>query len=521
MIEVELPDGSIAEFPDGTPPEAMKKAIQKKFPVKPGMVEDAGRSFLSGLRQGTEGMVGMFGDANKMTGDALAWGAGKLGAGEGVQGAIRSGARIVSPFPNAPTTQELQQNITTPVVGEAYQPQTLPGEYTRTIGQFAPGAALGPGSFGQKVAMAVVPAVSSETAGQAARLFGLERYEPYARAAGAIAGGALAAGRTNPAQQAAKGAPTREALKQQTDDLYGQLRDAGIKYDSNAYGQSVVKMAADLRKAGFRESVAGDAFKVVNELADDVARGVSPDFDDINGLVESIGQKARDAARQGDNTLAKAFGIIRDNLDDLERAGATISTTPMPKAQQIALTKAARETALRNIKARTLEEVLANADTYRAGQEAGIRNGIGNLLRSKKGIQLFRGKEREALLEVANGRKALKTLSKFGFDLSKLSGNATLMPTLGIGTAYGLGGPIAGAALAAGGTAAKALSPAMTMRAFDQASAAIRSGLINAPQTQQAVRSQNIAALARLLLASKAGEASATRNAPAFNANNQ
>ena len=52
MIEVELPDGSIAEFPDGTPPEAMKKAIQKKFPVKPGMVEDAGRSFLSGLRQG-------------------------------------------------------------------------------------------------------------------------------------------------------------------------------------------------------------------------------------------------------------------------------------------------------------------------------------------------------------------------------------------------------------------------------------------------------------------------------------
>jgi len=32
MIEVELPDGSVAEFPDGTPPDAMKAAIAKRFP---------------------------------------------------------------------------------------------------------------------------------------------------------------------------------------------------------------------------------------------------------------------------------------------------------------------------------------------------------------------------------------------------------------------------------------------------------------------------------------------------------
>lgn len=34
MIEVELPDGSIAEFPDGTPNDVMKAAIQKRFPVE-------------------------------------------------------------------------------------------------------------------------------------------------------------------------------------------------------------------------------------------------------------------------------------------------------------------------------------------------------------------------------------------------------------------------------------------------------------------------------------------------------
>lgn len=35
MIEVELPDGSVAEFPDGTPQEAIKGALQKRFQPQP------------------------------------------------------------------------------------------------------------------------------------------------------------------------------------------------------------------------------------------------------------------------------------------------------------------------------------------------------------------------------------------------------------------------------------------------------------------------------------------------------
>jgi len=33
-IEIDLPDGSVAEFPDGTPPEVMKGALQKRFAAK-------------------------------------------------------------------------------------------------------------------------------------------------------------------------------------------------------------------------------------------------------------------------------------------------------------------------------------------------------------------------------------------------------------------------------------------------------------------------------------------------------
>lgn len=35
MIEVELPDGSIAEFPEGTPPETIQQALKDKFPAAP------------------------------------------------------------------------------------------------------------------------------------------------------------------------------------------------------------------------------------------------------------------------------------------------------------------------------------------------------------------------------------------------------------------------------------------------------------------------------------------------------
>lgn len=512
MIEVELPDGSIAEFPDGTAPETIKQALQKQFGApqveQPGMVEDMTRSAGAGLRQGVEGMVGMFGDANRMTGDAAAWLAGKAGLGEEGQGRIRSGARFLSPFPNAPTTDEIQ-SVTDQGVGEAYHPQTTAGEYARTVGQFAPAAFAGPGSVARKTAMAAVPAVASETAGQ---LTEGTVAEPYARGLAALAGGVSVAGRGNPVKQAAKGAPTRETLKQQTDALYNTMRDAGIKYDSNAFGQSVLKMARDLKKSGLRRSVADDAYKVVRELADDVQRGLSPDFDDINGLIQNIGDKARAAARAGDKPLAKAYGIIRDQLDDFERTAVMSSTKPMPKAEFNELRTAARQTALKNIKTRAIDEIVENADTYQSGREAGIRNGISNLLRSKKGIQLFRGDERKALLDVAQGRKALRTLSRFGFDLTRLSGNATFIPAVGAVGAGSMVSPAAAGALLGAGTLAKVASPMMTERALSRAGAAIRSGGLNNARNAKQIAAQNQAAMIRVLLGAKAGETSAAMN---------
>lgn len=523
MIEVELPDGTIAEFPDGTSQDVMRNALKKRFggpaalPAPPApapetsAISDIAQAAGAGLRSGTESLAGMFGDANQMQGDIAGWAAEKLGASPETADTVRSYGRRLTAIPFAPSTSEIQ-SLTTPVVGESYQPQTIAGDYAKTIGQFAPAAIAGPGSFGRKVAMTVIPAVASETAGQ---LTEGSAIEPYARSIAALVGGVASAGRgATAAKEAAKGAPTQVQLKNQVDDLYGQMRNAGIRYDADEYGRTVTRMASDLRRSGFRPvGPAKEAFEWVDDLAKDI--GKSPDFDDVNNLIQQVGARARDAGRSPDGkSLEAAMNVIKGHLDDFEESAVMVSDTPMPKEQFNELRKTARATALKNIKSRALQEVTDKADTYQAGAEAGIRNGISNLLRSKRGLQMFKGEERKALLDVAQGRKALRTLSRFGFDLTKLSGNATALPTAAaLGAGFGIN-PLVGAGLAAAGTAAKAVSPVMTQRAFDQAQAAIRAGSLNSKQISDAARAKQLQALVRSILAAKSGENTAISNSP-------
>ncbi len=86
-----------------------------------------------------------------------------------------------------PTYQDAKSKVEQ-YTGEFYKPQSTAGEYARTIGEFAPMAALGGGGALVRAANVVGPAFVSETAGQLTK--GTE-YEPYARAAGALAGGYL------------------------------------------------------------------------------------------------------------------------------------------------------------------------------------------------------------------------------------------------------------------------------------------------------------------------------------------
>lgn len=504
MIEVELPDGTIAEFPDGMSNEEIRTILMKKT-QKPSVLGDMAKSGLSGMRSGVEGLAGMFGDTNKRSGDIAGWVAGKLGAGPEMQQAVGSIASKLTPTAMLPSTAKIQ-GLTNSVMGEGYKPQTVAGEYANTIGEFLPGAMIGPGGLGRKAAMAVIPAVASETAGQLTKGTGAE---PYARFAGGLAGGVASAGLfPSAAKSAAVGAPTREAVKQQTDDLYGALRNAGIKYDGAAYEATIARIQDGMLKEGLRPSVAKEAFGYLDDLK--MPAGHSPDFSDISGIVQALGEKSRSAVAAGDRTAAKAFDMIADGIRDFEMTAPMTSATGLAQEQVNTIRKTARGLALKNIKSRALEEIVANADTYAAGQESGIRNGINKLLRSKYGSRLFSKEERTALLQVSQGRKPLRSLSRFGLDLEKISGNATFLPTVGAIGAGAAGGPVVGAGLLAAGTAAKALSPRLTQKALEQAGAAIRSGKLGTKELTQAMKDKRVQAIIRAAIAAESAKSSAS-----------
>src|SRR5690606_15586220 len=108
MIEVELPDGTIAEFPDGTAPETIKSALKKRYSQQeegPGRLASFGTGVASGLTFGFDdeiaagintlfGFRGDYGEElerqRAMQGEARAAHPGYAVAGD-VTGAIGSG----------------------------------------------------------------------------------------------------------------------------------------------------------------------------------------------------------------------------------------------------------------------------------------------------------------------------------------------------------------------------------------------------------------------------------------------
>ena len=140
-----------------------------------GTVSDIAKSAAAGVARGVSGLVGLPGDVGRL---------------------MKAGADYLvgSPSPElggTPVTSEQAIRGIESVTGPLHDPQTTAGEYARTIGEFIPAAALGPGgAVRSALRYGVVPAIASETAGQATK--GTEA-EPYARAAAGIAtGGALA-----------------------------------------------------------------------------------------------------------------------------------------------------------------------------------------------------------------------------------------------------------------------------------------------------------------------------------------
>lgn len=262
-----------------------------------GYVEDMARGGAAGVRQGIESSLGMFGDAANNTEGVARWLAEKFGASPELAGMLGKASRaFAGPFAMSPSSADLR-SITEPMIGEPYKPQTVPGEYARTVGQFAPAVAAGPGNLPTRlITQVLLPALGSETGGQLTKG---TKVEPYARIVGALAGAAA----PSLLRRAVTPFPTSPERQQMADVLQKEGIDltAGQKTGSQrlrymeselggltgermmeSQGEQFTKAA--LAKAGINANratpeVMDDAFRTIGQKFDDLAAQTSVPFD--------------------------------------------------------------------------------------------------------------------------------------------------------------------------------------------------------------------------------------------------
>lgn len=254
MIEIKGPEG-IVQFPDGTPDEVIERAMQETYGGGTGTGEQSAMGYLkaagSGLAQGVIGIPQMAAEAGDWLG--------------------RKANTIVDPYlgytpeetaaRNAPVTQGPLAALRGASAAVNYEPQNVGEEYTKTVGQFLPSAALGPGGIGGKLMASVAGGLGSETAGQVARKVAPE-YEPYARVAGGVAGAFVPA--------AVRGLVTPNPITAERSASINVLDDAGIPTTA---GQRTGKQSLRVKETEWGGNAAAAASKATREKLTEAVLG--------------------------------------------------------------------------------------------------------------------------------------------------------------------------------------------------------------------------------------------------------
>lgn len=422
------------------------------------MLKSAG----TGLAKGVMGLGGAVGDVQQMTGDIVGWSANRLGASPETQemaSGIASRMAVPGFAMSAPRSGQIRQTVEG-FTGPMYQPQTTAGEYAQTIGEFAPGAAMGPGGLARKAALTVIPAIASETGGQITKGTAAE---PYARFGGALLGGAVASQRGNAGTKQLLGeAPSSEQVKGMADDAYQAIRDAKVVFDQKAYKSTAMKIQSDLRKEGLLPEQGGEVSSALNNIMTRVKKVNG--WTEVDSLRQNIGKLAasRDPAMAMDARRAR---IIRKHLDDLVDKGATQSLRGVPRDQIGPMVGKARELGRRNIIGRDIERMKDKGEWYVSGDESGLRNQFASY--GKKNETRLTPMEESAFKAVVRREGVLNPLTSAGSRLGQIAVGST---------GFGLGGLPGALVSIVGSAAARKFMEVYTMKGVDAALKTVLAG---------------------------------------------
>lgn len=418
-------------------------------------VIDAAKSFGTGVEQGTIGLLNTGGDianyARNTVGGWMGFSPEQLQAMSGIQSQFGIGV----PASSDQITKKVEE-----VQGPLHKPETTIGKYANTVGQFVPGAVAGPGGWLRKGALAVVPGMASEAAGQATEGTALE---PYARVAGALLGGLPAFERGNVGtKQMLKDAPSRETVAADTKAAYDAVDKAGIVYDPNAYKGAAMKIKADLAKKGWDTLQGGQVAPLMNRVNGMLKARAVADWTKVDGILKDAKTILRSPA---DETTKMHVGIIVNQLEDLVKNGKIITRKGGMTRPQINDTiDTARELARRNIMARDIEKMKNKSEWYLSGPESGLRNQFKSYGSKATGLS---DAEEAAFKSVVN---------REGFmNVAHQAGSRIVQPILAA-AGFGFGGPFGAIAAVVGSQSARKFMEVYTKSGVDKALKTVLAG---------------------------------------------
>jgi len=294
---VKFPNGEVRRLMRDARPGAPQPGSEE---IRPGLFieensdvgTDIAKSLPTGVVEGLTGLAGMQGTIGQMI------------YGEQSLGQNMPGFGIVGP-----TGEQMNQAIRNQIGYDYYQPQTVAGEYSRTFGEFLPGA-LAPGSALARGASVAVPAFTSETAGQIARgMSGGERdtnAENFARLLGGLGGGfavggvgAVRGGADISLRNAAQGVTPQQL--QMASALRDRAQAAGINMTNANALQQVTGGATGLGQ--LQRAVEGQSpllQRYFAELPEQTRNAINAQLEQIGPLVEpsQLAGQAREAANR-------------------------------------------------------------------------------------------------------------------------------------------------------------------------------------------------------------------------------
>jgi hypothetical protein len=276
---------------------------------------------------------------------------------------------------------------------------------------------------------------------------------------------------------------TKEQLKDMSQGLYQEAKEAGVEYTSQGYNRLVAGLEHKLASEGVRKDLHPDTFHAITEMIKTgKSNGAVPggrniglnELDQLRQVASKARRKFGESSNDADKRLSK---IVTDRIDDFINTpgpGAVAAGDPAKAANAIrngrALWQRMRKAeTLDKIHERALNKVGANYSN--AGMQTALRQEFRNLANSPKFSRF--SKEEQALVKRIIGRGAnMENILRWAGKFAPTS-PISAMVSMFVGAP---GGVVGQAALMGAGTVARNASARMGANKVNELNALVRRG---------------------------------------------